>query len=273
MTYASLTLARLGLSVGALIGVDELASTATELDLLRAAGVDVRLELLEHGPVFQNIERPTGRVQIALSPSDRLNPRSVPAAWASARGWFFGPVADELDDGWADVVHADAHVATGWQGLLRVVEAGEGVRRKAPMANDLVARTDLMGVSRDDLDADIELDELCRLLRPGAMLVLPAAGRGGLAMTAAASGAIDLRRWPGIPADALVDATGAGDVFLAAMLAARLEPRLIGGSADGHRDLRLAAAAASLVIERPGLYGVPDRAALRARVARTPSSG
>jgi sugar/nucleoside kinase (ribokinase family) len=90
-------------------------------------------------------------------------------------------------------------------------------------------------------------------------------------MTATASGAGRLRRWPSIPADAIVDPTGAGDVFLATLFAARFQPRLIRGRADRHLDLRLAAAAASLVLERPGLLGVPDRVALRDRVARTSS--
>ena len=208
---------------------------------------------------------------MALSRSDLLVPQQLPVEWRSVRGWFLGGVAEELGDEWAETFPADALVATGWQGLLRRIVAGERVVRRAPSAGALVARTDLMGVSRDDLDPDAVLDDLCRLLRPGATLALTQGVRGGLAMTATASGAGRMRRWPSLEADVIVDPTGAGDVFLATLFAARLEPRLIGGRTDLHLDLRLAAAAASLVLEGPGLLGVPDREALRARVTRMPS--
>lgn len=268
VTYGSLALGRLGLAVGALIGVDDAAATASELDLLKEAGVDVRLVRLEHGPVFENIEGPDGRIQMAISPSDQIDPRSLPGEWLGARGWFFGPVADELGAGWAEVVPADAIVATGWQGLLREVVGGEQVRRLSPRPTALVARTDLMGVSRDDLDPDHALDDLCRLLRPGATLVLTQGARGGISMTAGSRGATEMRLWPGIAPDEIVDPTGAGDVFLAALFATHVEPRLLGGSVDRHLDLRVAAAAASLVLERPGLLGVPYHDAVRRRIAR-----
>jgi sugar/nucleoside kinase (ribokinase family) len=75
-----------------------------------------------------------------------------------------------------------------------------------------------------------------------------------------------MHQYPAIPPPAIVDPTGAGDVFLAALLAARAEPRLVGGRLDRHYDLKLGAAVASLVLERPGLLGVPDRAAVRSRM-------
>ena len=273
VTYGSLTLAKLGLCVGALIGVDEAAATASELDILRDAGVDVRLVPLEHGPVFENIETPNGRIQMALSRSDLLVPRQIPDAWRSVRGWYLGGVAEELGDEWADAFPADAFIATGWQGLLRRIVPGDRVERRSPSARALVSRTDLMGVSRDDLDPTATLDDLCGLLRPGATLALTQGVRGGIAMTATPAGVGRMRRWPSLQADLIVDPTGAGDVFLATLFAARLEPRLIGGRSDRHLDLRLAAAAASLVLERSGLHGVPDREAIRRRVARQPSGG
>ena len=64
VSYSALAVARLGLPTRAVIGVDREASTASELDLLREAGVDVHLVPLERGPVFVNIERPEGRLQL-----------------------------------------------------------------------------------------------------------------------------------------------------------------------------------------------------------------
>ena len=75
-----------------------------------------------------------------------------------------------------------------------------------------------------------------------------------------------MRRYPAVAAPAPVDPTGAGDVFLAALFAARLEPRLFGGRADRGFDVLLAAAAASLTLEGAGLMGVPARSAIADRM-------
>ena len=61
VTYASLTTARLGLATGALIGLDDEAATARELDLLGDAGVEIIRVPLAEGPVFHNVHLPTGR--------------------------------------------------------------------------------------------------------------------------------------------------------------------------------------------------------------------
>ena len=59
VTYAALTTARLGLRTAALIGVDEAGAVADELDLLRAAGVELVLERLAEAPIFDNRETPS----------------------------------------------------------------------------------------------------------------------------------------------------------------------------------------------------------------------
>ena len=266
VTYGALTIARLGLPTGALIGVDEMASTAAELDILRDAGIDVRTVRLEHGPIFENIERPEGRLQISHSPSGPVPVGALPAEWRAAPGWVLAPVAAELPGEWAVVPSEEAIVAIGWQGLLRVLGADRPVEHLAPSATPIVRRADVVGVSRDDLDHRILLAELCALLRPGATLAVTQGANGGLVMEATADGPVRMRHYPAIPTRRVVDATGAGDVFLAALAAARTEPRLIGGRIGQGHDVLLAAAAASLVLEGHGLHGVPDRTAVKARI-------
>jgi sugar/nucleoside kinase (ribokinase family) len=270
VSFGAMTAARLGVPTGALIGVDELASTAAELDLLRAAGVDVRLVPLEHGPVFDNIETPDGRIQIGFDRSDPIGVAALPVEWSSVGAWVFGPVAAEIPEEWAQVVPPDALVAVGWQGLLRDIVPGERVRHRRPGRSRVIERADFVGVSRDDFDEDVSLGELCRLMKPGATLVITQGASGGLVMVADRDGPHALRRWPPIPPTEFVDATGAGDVFLAALLSAYAEPRLIGGRFAQGYDLLLAAAASSCVIERPGLLGVPDREAVRRRILEAP---
>jgi len=267
VSYSALTTARLGLRTAAIVGVDAEAADAHELDLLREAGVDVRLVRLQHGPVFVNIERPDGRLQLCRDRSDPVPVTAAPASWRGTRGWILAPVAAELPDAWAAIPRDGAIVAVGWQGLLRELEPGQAVRHVAPGPTPILRRADLVGLSRDDVDRDIPLVELYRALRPGALLAITQGDRGGLVGDRIEGETLHLRHYPAVPSHAIVDPTGAGDVFLAALAAARIEPRLVGGRIGQGFDLLLAAAAASLVLEGPGLLGVPSRDAVRRRMA------
>lgn len=267
VTYASLSLARLGLRVTTILGADPLAAEATELALLRDAGVDLRIVGLRHGPVFENHEGPTGRLQRIRTASDEIPPEpGLMAGIPDARGWFLAPVAGELADAWVDVIPAHACVAMGWQGLLRSFQPDGTVLRRVPVSSPLLRRASLVGVSRDDLAADASLDALADVLAPDATLVVTHGRAGGMQLEPRPDGRRRLRRYGAVAAGSDVDVTGAGDTFLAAMFAARLEPRLVGGRRDRGFDLLLAAAVASLVVEGEGLAGVPTRDAIRHRV-------
>jgi sugar/nucleoside kinase (ribokinase family) len=274
VSYAALALARLGLPVGALIGADRLAAESRELHLLREFGVDVVVAPLATGPVFINTETPAGRIQHAPQASDPVRPAALPAAWRDARAWLFGPVANELPDAWADVPAADAQVALGWQGLLRDLVPGERVIRLPPLRTPVVRRADLVGVGRDDVDAPLSEADLLACLHPGATMLLTDGARGGDAIEAAAEGREARRRpWSVIPAERFVDPVGAGDTFLAAVFAAHVDPTLPAAVAGPDADLRIGAAAASLVCEAPGLLGVPARDAVLRRVAQAGAAG
>jgi sugar/nucleoside kinase (ribokinase family) len=270
VSYSALTTARLGIPTAAIVGVDAEAAAASELDLLREAGVDVHLVPLEHGPVFVNIERPEGRLQLCRDRSDPVPVDAVPAAWRAAPGWILAPVAAELPPEWAGVPPPAALVAVGWQGLLRELEAGQPVRQIAPHPDPIIRRADLAGLSRDDVDRGVPLAEVYALLRNGSSLAVTQGDRGGLIIHGAhgdQDAHLELRHYPAIPSHIAVDPTGAGDVFLAALAAARIEPRLVGGRIGQGFDLLLAAAAASLVLEGAGMLGVPLRDAVRQRMS------
>ena len=152
-------------------------------------------------------------------------------------------------------------MTVGWQGLLRELVPGEDVRRVAPGPNAIIHRADLVGISQDDVARDVAVDDLVALLHHGANLVVTQSDRGGIVAERIGERARS-RRYPPVPAARIVDPTGAGDTFLAALAAARIEPRLVGGRIKAGYDLLLAAAAASLVLEDRGLHGVPDRDAV-----------
>ena len=271
VSYSALVVAHLGLPTRAVIGVDEEAATAKELDLLRLAGVDLELVPLRRGPVFVNRERPEGRHQVSHGPSDPIPVDAVPEAWRASRGWLLAPVADELPDAWADLPPPDAVVAVGWQGLLRELVPDEPVKLIAPGRRPIVGRADLASISREDVHADTPVDQLVGFLREGATLVVTQGDRGGIVATGDGE-RVRLRHYPAVRSHRPIDPTGAGDTFLAALAAAWIEPRLVGGRTGTGHDLLLAAAAASLVLEGHGLTGVPTREAVARRMAEGASA-
>lgn len=275
VTYGGLTLARFGLPTKVIVGVDRLAAQADELQVLRDAGAEVILVPLARTPVFENIETPNGRIQTCLEPGDPLPIQALPAHWRSAGAWLMGPVADELGDEWAAAPAPGALVAFGWQGVLRELPRGGRVQKRSPAASPLLRRGDIVGVSRHDVDPALPLDRLWHLLAPDAVLLVTEGHLGGWEIRLAAGEAAGRRQYPAIPAAVDVDPTGAGDVFLAAYLAAQIRHPASGADRHGS-DLRLAAAAASLNVEGAGLSGVPELAAVVRRVAAVlhdPASG
>jgi sugar/nucleoside kinase (ribokinase family) len=269
VTYAALATARLGLVTAAIIGVDDAAGQAHELDALRDAGVDLLLVPLVEGPVFHNVETAGGRRQTTVAVGRPLEPQRVPESWQRARAWSFTPVAAELGDEWMGSVPDNAIVAVGWQGMLRRLTPGGPVERLVPGERDLIRRADLVGVSHHDVDPATTIETLTRHLRPGARLLVTQGHLGGLLVTADGDRPGASLRYLPTRTDREIDATGAGDTFLAALVAATVRPSAMGllrrrvGA-----DLRFAAAAGSLAVEGVGLAGVPDLLAVRARAVR-----
>lgn len=259
VTYSSRLLGQLGLSVGALIGLDAAAAEARELNDLHALGVVVEKLALERGPVFDNRQTPGGRVQIAHSVSDRLDPRSLPARWRGSRAFILNPVAGEIDDTWADAVPRDALLGLGYQGMLRTLRPGKVVEPRPLVPGPLSRRADLAALSHEDARAGAPPLRVL-IARDGQRLVVTEGDRGALRVERSA-GRFRMRYVPAVQARSGADATGAGDTFLAAWLAAMLTLRR--GESDDSRALAFAAVCASLLIEGDGI----SRQAIRDRLA------
>ena len=225
-----------------------------------------RLVRLDRSPVFENVETAAGRIQTCIEPGDPLPVAALPPEWRAAHAWLLGPVADELSDAWASVPPADAMVAFGWQGILRELPRGGLVMKRPPGPSALLRRSNIVGVSRYDVDAATPLERLWHLLAADSTLLVTEGHLGGMEIRLSGGEPDSRRRYPAVPATAEVDPTGAGDVFLAAYLAAQIHGPLAASGRHGN-DLRLAAAAASLNVQGPGLSGVPVLAAVTRRVA------
>jgi sugar/nucleoside kinase (ribokinase family) len=145
-------------------------------------------------------------------------------------------------------------VALAWQGILRELVPGAPVRAKPLTPSPLVRRADILFVSAEDAAAGGP--PLGELLRDGQTLFVTGGERGAIQITRGrASSSISLV--PPIPRREAVDPTGAGDVFLAAYVAARLRAAHLSATPEGWRLAAVAAAAASLNVTAVGLSGVP----------------
>jgi hypothetical protein len=195
------------------------------------------------------------RRQRWLSKSDLMPVAAVPDEWRRARAWMIVPVAGEVGEDWAGVPEAGSRIGVCWQGLLRTFDADGWVRRVDPEPSPLLEAAGLVVASVDDFEAGTEIERLRSLARRAA-IVLTAGESGGVAL---ADG--QMRRYAAIRAERLVDPTGAGDVFAAALMAAWV----LGGQLVTAATLRFAAAAASCSVEGAGLAGVPTPVQLAER--------
>jgi ribokinase len=252
VSYASLAAARLGIHVKALIGIDSETEQASELDALRAAGVEVRLVRLENAPVFDNRMTPTGRVQHALGASDQISIGALPAGWRSPAAAILGPVAAELGVEWADAFPRQTFVGLAVQGLIRRLVPGQPVQRLPLTASPLMERADAILVSAEDVVG--ETPPLRALLRTGQKLVVTHGERGAVLLERAGT-TLKGRLIPATPRRHPVDTTGAGDVFLAAWVAAHA----MLGETEEWRALLVASVTASLSVERATFAELPTK--------------
>ncbi len=251
VTYSAMAAAELGVQVRALVGVDEVASTASELDTLRGAGVDVRLVELASGPVFDNRRTPSGRQQFAIAASDLLPFAALPDSWRAPHSALLAPVAGELAEEWATAFAPATFVTLGAQGLLRRLHPGQEVVRLALEHGPIIQRANAVALSREDVAAGAP--PIREWTWPGQHVLITHGRRGSLDLTRTQAG-LTGRFMPPLPQRKAIDPTGAGDTFIAAWTAARL---LVG---DGWRPLAIASVMSSLAVLTTSLVEMPTRA-------------
>jgi len=268
VSYAAIAASRLGVLTRALVGVDAAAAEAHELDALNDAGVEITLVPLERGPVFDNRQTAVGRVQHIVQASDLLPVSAIPATWRSPSAVVLAPVAAELDDDWASHFGPETVIALGWQGLLRNLVAGEEVRRIPPTRTPIVERANALQISAEDVGGNPA--DIRSLLGHEQELIVTNGARGAIYLRRE-SDSLAARFIPAIPARQVVDSTGAGDIFLASWIAARVLTTAAGVPRDApgetgmaSRELAVAAANSSLSIAVRGMTELPTTADLKA---------
>lgn len=237
--YAAHTAARLGCAVGVV--------TACADDLPLAELLPGIPWLRQRSPVttvFENHYHGGQRRQLVHARAAPLDLAAIPHAWRRAPLVHLAPIINEIDP------HTDfaalfprASIAVTPQGWLRVVDAAGMVRTAPERLLSLPWRgVQVIVLSEEDLAGD---ETLARALaRQVPLLILTRAERG--ATLFAGSAVVDV---PACPAQ-VVDPTGAGDVFTAALLC-----RLQQGATVADA-MRWGCAAAAWAIEAPGVAGL-----------------
>ncbi len=182
----------------------------------------------------------------------------LPDEWRGARIVLLGPVAGEVDPALAGAFSAETLIGAGAQGWLREIGADDVVR---PVPHDrwdaapLLQHVSALFLSDEDLPPE---DAPAALAEWSALVDVLAFTRGYAGADVYHKG--DWRRIEAFHA-APTELTGAGDIFAAAFLIRYAD------TSDPWEAARWGAAAASLVIEGPGVDAVPTLAAVEARLA------
>lgn len=255
--YAALTAARYGLraailtraNLGALDGPmrEQLDAIAAEVEIVTQSGDGIT--------TFTNTDVAGRRSQTIHDWGGEIDLTGLPPLWRSAGAIHLAPVAQEIDP--RQVNRLSPHLlGCTPQGWLRRWDAERlGPVRSSPLRlpGDLVSRINALVVSAEEYanarDVVIEIGQ-----------------RGLSAVTRGIQGAalIDRGREVDVPAYRMrvVDTVGAGDVFAAALFAARSARESVTASA------RYASAAAALTVRGAGLAFVPTREEVESLIER-----
>ena len=252
--YASLLARNFGLRTAVLTSCADdlpLATLLPDIDVhVVPAAATTQMRNVYSGPDSRRTQRVPQRAA-GLTPSD------LPDEWRDARIVLLGPVAGEVDPAMAAAFSPETHIGAGAQGWLREIGADEVVR---PIPYDrwdaplLLQHVHALFLSDEDLRAE---DAPAALTEWSALVDVLAFTRGVGGADVYSGG-----DWRSIEAFAAepTDLTGAGDVFAAAFLIRYADTN------DAWEAARWGAAAASLVIEGPGVDAVPTLAAVEARL-------
>jgi len=252
--YASLLARNFGLRTAVLTSCADdlpLAELLPEIEVrVVPAAATTRMRNVYSGPDSRRTQRVPQRAA-------NLTPGDLPIEWRDAGIVLLGPVAGEVDPALAAAFPPETIVGAGAQGWLREIGADETVRTVPPDRWDaapLLQHVRALFLSDEDLPA---ADAPAALAEWSALVDVLAFTRGGDGADVHHEG--DWRRIDAVAAEP-TDLTGAGDVFAAAFLIR------YAGTNDAWEAARWGAAAASLVIEGPGVDAVPTLAAVEARL-------
>lgn len=240
VSYAARAAHAFGLRVGVLTSA---ATGEPLLDTLSPYAQVVSLPA-ETTTTYENIYTPAGRKQYVRSVAANITADSLPEVWRSTPLIHFAPIAGEAQD--VMLVGAFSPSSTRLltlQGWLRRWDA-DGLVHFQPWFNpEILSLLDVVVFSEEDVAA--APDMIAQIAEIVPELFVTQAEHGGLHYHV---GAVSHYSTPQVE---IVEPTGAGDVFAAALLAsyARLK--------DWGQAVKVAAALGAISVTRHGLEGAP----------------
>ena len=179
-------------------------------------GIPIHIVDAPSTTVFENVYHPAGRVQTIHSVAGRLKTSHVPSPWTRAPLVFLGPIANEVDP---DIIRlfSDSIVGVGPQGWMRRWdERGRVYAVEWENAADILPLAPVTFISTEDVNDSRQIDAYAG----AANILVVTDGPNGCSVYFRGE-----KRTFAAPEAALVDATGAGDVFAAAYLLRFLQTR------------------------------------------------
>ncbi len=247
VSYAAMAASRLGCKAAVL------TSAGGEMDWPKwLPGVDIHRVPSPSTTRFENLYTEGVRRQRLLGMAGPIRPEDVPASWRLSPIVHLAPVVHEVGVGLAGLF-ASSLVALTPQGLLREWDDAGQVRQGRWRGDGAgLAGCRAVIFSEEDLAGDPDFLSGCRKRVP--ITLLTRGARGATLFLGDQS-----QDFPAYPVKE-VDPTGAGDVFAAAFL---IEYRRTVNPAAA---AAFACCAASFVVERPGMEGMPTRAMVEERL-------
>jgi 1D-myo-inositol 3-kinase len=259
VTFAALTVERLGLAAAIVTGADPAFAHGLPAQL---PGIGLAVHLTEQTTTFENRYHDGQRTQYLLARSALLQAEDIPPAWREASIVLLAPLAQELPPTLVSLFprRPGRILAATPQGWLRRWDASGRVWPTSwEAAEAVLPHLDALILSEDDLAplASARQVESATLLRRWSRLVpllVVTAGRQGATLfqdgTARHFAAYLARE---------IDPTGAGDVFAAAFLVA------LARDGDPAAAVDFANCVASFAVEQVGTRGIPTPARIEER--------
>ncbi len=237
--YASLTAHALGMRVG----------------IVTAVGQDVSTEAIGHIPftgiqeekstTFENIDTPTGRLQILHHAAPTLSIRHIPEPWRKAPIVHLGPVVHEIDLSILRFL-SEALIGVTPQGWLRDWDAqGRVFPAEWPEATYVLGKANAVVLSREDVGGDEQ--RINEIITASPLTVVTEAENGARLYMRG-----EEFHMPAPKMD-VANAVGAGDIFAAAFFT------LLHQTQDPYQALQHATQLASFSVARTGLDSVPTQ--------------
>ncbi|KPV62842.1 MAG: putative sugar kinase [Candidatus Bathyarchaeota archaeon BA1] len=264
--YTSLAAAKLGAIVGIAtkVGTD---FRDAYLEYLRRANVDLLGLKVKMGKTtaFENAYDERGkRTQRLLSYNQPIEAEDIPAAYINARCFHFGPVFHEVS---YDIIKF-AHE----KGILTSLDPQGYCRERGPRyvvklrgwkeAKETLPYVDILKCDETEakkLTKTGDLNKAARVIQGfGPKIVLVTRGAKGLVLCHED----EVEKIPVIPAEKLVDPTGAGDVYSAGFIVEYLRTK------DQKYSALFASCVASFVVEGIGTTTLPTREMVMRRLGK-----